>query len=350
MALLESCFSLQFGEDILKIWQVLTIPGVLFLVFHDFLYVYFSNAREKFREENNTDNKISLFMACWITLIDSPIGNLMFGAVFLLFTCIFDILDAMIFHFNLYTSRYGFFVFTIAASFVLAREFTGLYKKLNQANVALELSNENLETTVQERTHELEVQTRVAESASRAKSEFLARMSHEIRTPLNAIIGLAEIELRKKPSGETGENLEEMHSSGSVLLTLINELLDISKIESGKFVLSTLEYDFLNLLGSCISLNLVRIGSKPIQFETDIDESLPGRLLGDETRVKQIVSNLLSNAIKYTEKGKVILKIRGERDASGKDILLIFSVKDTGRGIQKDDLGKLFSEYQRLEE
>jgi signal transduction histidine kinase/ActR/RegA family two-component response regulator len=350
MTLLEISFPLQFGEDILKIWQVLAIPGALYIAIHDFFYVFLLNANKKRLERKNAGVPVSFIKSCGITLIFAPIGNMMFGVVFLLITSILDIFDALIYHNNLSTSRYGFFAFTIAIAFVLARKFAGLYKELNHANIALESVNANLEATVSERTHELEVQTRLAESASRAKSDFLARMSHEIRTPLNAIIGLAEVELRKKPSGETGENLEEMHSSGTVLLSIINDLLDISKIESGKMKLAPVEYNLLNLLGFCVNLNIIRIGSKPILFEADIDETLPQRLSGDETRVKQILNNLLSNAFKYTEKGKVILKVRGERTGRDKNITLICSIEDTGKGIRDEDIGKLFFDYQRLDE
>jgi signal transduction histidine kinase/CheY-like chemotaxis protein len=343
LALLQACFSLSFGEDILKIWQALAIGAALYVAGYNFIFVFFSGAYRKWRKEGGR-----LFAVLGKMLFSTILGNLMIGILILLATGLFDIFDAMILHRNLFSSRYGFFVFTIGAAFVLAREFGSLYKALNQANVALEASNTNLEVMVQERTRELEVQTAIAKQASRAKSEFLARMSHEIRTPLNVVIGLADVELRNVAEGETGRNLKEIRNSGAVLLTIINDLLDISKIESGRLDLSPAEYKLADMLRDSIRMNLFRIASKPVRFKADIDPALPERLYGDEIRIKQILNNLLSNAGKYTDAGTITLRVRGKTE--GSDIVLIFSVEDTGRGIKEDNLEQLFSEYRRFDE
>jgi signal transduction histidine kinase/DNA-binding response OmpR family regulator len=193
----------------------------------------------------------------------------------------------------------------------------------------------------------------VAESASEAKSHFLANMSHEMRTPLNAIIGFAELELGKEKEegasypAETRESLEKIYGSGVTLLGLINDILDISKIESGKFELVPVNYDMPSLLNDTVVLNVVRIGSKPIVFKLDIDENLPARLFGDELRIKQIFNNLLSNAFKYTKEGEVTLRIRCERDNRG--IWMSCAVSDTGMGIKEEDIGKLFGEYNQVD-
>jgi signal transduction histidine kinase/CheY-like chemotaxis protein len=236
---------------------------------------------------------------------------------------------------------YSFFIFTMGAAFLLVRKFGDLYTQLN-------LANTNLETTVHERTRELEIQTNLAESASRAKSEFLAHMSHEIRTPLNAIIGLAEVELNKMPRGETGENLERISDSGSILLGIINDILDISKIESGHFELFPVNYSPLSLLNDVLNLNRVRIGLKPVDLEIEIDETMPSLLYGDELRIKQILNNLLSNAIKYTEKGTITFTAGWERQDGNARIN--YSVRDTGKGIRQEDLTNLFSEYIRMDQ
>jgi signal transduction histidine kinase/FixJ family two-component response regulator len=193
----------------------------------------------------------------------------------------------------------------------------------------------------------------VARSASEAKSNFLANMSHEMRTPLNAIIGFAEMELGKEKENEstcpadTRESLEKIYSSGVTLLGLINDILDISKIESGKFELVPVNYDIPSLLNDTVVLNIVRIGSKPLVFKLDIDENLPARLFGDELRVKQIFNNLLSNAFKYTKEGEVVLHISCERDEKG--VWMNCSVSDTGTGIKEEDIGKLFGEYNQVD-
>jgi len=188
---------------------------------------------------------------------------------------------------------------------------------------------------------------RAAEAATRSKSEFLATMSHEIRTPMNAIIGVAQIQLQKENlPDEYVSALEMIYASGNSLLGIINDILDMSKIETGKLELNPMEYDIPSLINDAIQLNVVRIGSKQIEFKLDIDETLPSRLYGDELRLKQILNNLLSNAIKYTEKGFVKLSVR--HLAIGEDVMLYFTVEDSGQGMKSGDKELLFSEYLRF--
>jgi signal transduction histidine kinase len=186
-----------------------------------------------------------------------------------------------------------------------------------------------------------------AEAASKAKSAFLATMSHEIRTPLNAILGLSEIQLQNKLPDEARGDLEKIYNSGSTLLGIINDILDISKIETGNFELVPVDYDTPSLVNDTVQLNIVRIGSKPIAFKLDIDDTLPARLSGDELRVKQVLNNILSNAFKYTRAGTVTLQVRWEKRE--RDAFMCFVVSDTGQGIREEDMGKLFSEYSQLD-
>jgi signal transduction histidine kinase/DNA-binding NarL/FixJ family response regulator/HPt (histidine-containing phosphotransfer) domain-containing protein len=186
-----------------------------------------------------------------------------------------------------------------------------------------------------------------AEQANKAKSSFLARMSHEIRTPLNAILGLSEVELGNDLPGSTRINLEKIHASGSLLLEIVNDILDISKIESGNFEIFPTNYEFPGLINDTVQLNIMRIGSKPIEFKLELDETIPSRLWGDELRVKQVLNNLLSNAFKYTDAGEVRLLVSWKQQ--GDDAWLTFTVEDTGRGIKKEDLDRLFSEYIQLD-
>ena len=186
-----------------------------------------------------------------------------------------------------------------------------------------------------------------AEEASRSKSNFLAMMSHEIRTPLNAIIGVAQIELQKKELlKETTDSLEKINSSGTSLLGIINDILDLSKIETGRLELNPVEYDTPSLINDSVQLNIVRIGSKKIEFKLEVDPNLPVMLYGDELRLKQILNNILSNAFKYTEEGYVKLSVSHKAD--GEEVILIFAVEDTGQGMKPEDKNRLFSEYLRF--
>jgi signal transduction histidine kinase/FixJ family two-component response regulator len=185
--------------------------------------------------------------------------------------------------------------------------------------------------------------------ASDTKTTFLATMSHEMRTPLNAIIGFSELMIH----GHTDEadkegSLHKIHTSGMILLGIVNDILDITKIEAGKFELVPVDYDLASLINDTVTVNLIRIGEKPIEFGLELDKTLPSRLFGDELRIKQIFNNLLSNAFKYTMEGKVDMAVSGHR-GPGEDFFLTFTVADTGIGIKPEDLAKLFSEYSQLD-
>ncbi|MDR2542735.1 MAG: response regulator [Treponema sp.] len=186
-----------------------------------------------------------------------------------------------------------------------------------------------------------------SENISIAKSNFLSIMSHEIRTPLNAIIGIAQIELQKEDLPEKHAiAMEKIYSSGGSLLGIINDILDLSKIETGKLEITPREYDVPSFINDTAQINMVRIGSKEINFMVEADRNLPSIIYGDELRTKQILNNLLSNAIKYTNKGHVKLFISHTKE--GEDLQLRFSVEDTGIGLKQEELDKLFLDYQRF--
>ncbi|MCL2665266.1 MAG: ATP-binding protein, partial [Defluviitaleaceae bacterium] len=188
-----------------------------------------------------------------------------------------------------------------------------------------------------------------AQSANKAKSSFLAIMSHEIRTPMNAILGITEIQLQNENlDQDLREGLEKIYISGDMLLGIINDILDLSKIEAGKLELVSSRYETASLVSDTAQLNMMRIGSKPIEFELEIDEDIPADFIGDELRVKQILNNILSNAFKYTSAGKVVMKI-SVKDAADDDIVILsVSVSDTGQGMTKEQVDKLFDEYSRF--
>jgi signal transduction histidine kinase/CheY-like chemotaxis protein/iron only hydrogenase large subunit-like protein/HPt (histidine-containing phosphotransfer) domain-containing protein len=189
-----------------------------------------------------------------------------------------------------------------------------------------------------------------AEAANKAKSSFLSTMSHEIRTPMNAILGITEIQLQNDTLDHgVREALEKIYNSSDLLLGIINNILDLSKIEAGKMELTVAKYEIASMISDTVQLNVMRIGSKAIEFILCVDENMPLYLLGDELRVKQILNNFLSNAFKYSATGTVKLSIFSEPIAGNdNEVMLIISVSDTGQGMTKEQVSKLFDEYSRF--
>ena len=183
--------------------------------------------------------------------------------------------------------------------------------------------------------------------ASKAQAQFLASMSHEIRTPINAVIGMNEMILRESDNETIQEYAYNVQSSSNMLLGLVNDVLDFSKIESGQLELVEDKYNLLDLIQAESVLLNARATGKPLSVKLEVAPDLPTQVYGDELRIKQIVTNLLSNAVKYTKEGSVTLKVYCEWHEN--DIMLHFDVQDTGIGIREEDLEKLFSSFKRLE-
>ena len=201
---------------------------------------------------------------------------------------------------------------------------------------------------IEQKSNELEIALMNTQKANNAKSDFLANMSHEMRTPLNAVIGLSGLCLENKGlDADTYSNLEKIYNAGDMLLSIVNDILDISKIEAGKMELVEVRYDVPSLINDTITQNILRIGEKPIKFKLDIYTDLFASLYGDELRVKQIINNLLSNAIKYTDSGTVELSVHCEQD--GDIVWVTAKISDTGKGIRPEDIDKLFKDYSQLD-
>ncbi len=195
---------------------------------------------------------------------------------------------------------------------------------------------------------EAEEAKREAEEANSAKSLFLSNMSHEIRTPMNAIIGMTEVIMRNEHSPEEAGYLMNIKNSGDALVTIINDILDLSKIESGKMEIVEEDYEPMSMISDMGMIFWNRIGEKEIELLFDIDENLPVRLCGDSLRIRQVLVNLMNNAVKFTSQGMVKLEIRILEQKE--DVLMLrYGISDTGQGIRKEDMQKLFGAFQQVD-
>jgi signal transduction histidine kinase/FixJ family two-component response regulator/HPt (histidine-containing phosphotransfer) domain-containing protein len=206
-----------------------------------------------------------------------------------------------------------------------------------------------------ERIEELAIQASLlrtmeeeASLASTAKTAFLANISHEIRTPMNSIIGFAELALDNETNAKARDYLQQVLENSMWLMHIVNDILDISKVESGKLRLSPVVYHTPSVINDVVTLNITNIGDKPLDFYLDITEELPSNLNGDSIRVKQILNNLLNNAIKYTQKGTVTLHIRCTRESLD-SVWMEILVKDTGIGIREEDQKKIFANFDQID-
>ena len=216
------------------------------------------------------------------------------------------------------------------------------------------LESKKMETLkLQERQKEMEaeilkLEKSAAESANEAKSAFLAQMSHEIRTPINAILGMNEMVLRESSEESIRVYAENIKSSGRTLLSIINSILDFSKIEDGKMEIEEVRYETASMICDLENSIAERAKAKGLSLVIKADENLPRTLLGDDIRIKQVVTNLLTNAVKYTEKGSVTLTVKKLGEEDGR-ILMFVEVADTGIGIREEDISVLTESFKRVD-
>ena len=192
-------------------------------------------------------------------------------------------------------------------------------------------------------------QKKEIEELNRAENNFFSSMSHEIRTPINTIIGLNEIILREDISDEVAENARNIQGASKMLLSLINDILDISKIKSGKMEIVNVSYETGALFSEIVNMIWIKAKEKGLEFKLHVDSSIPSMLCGDEVRIKQILINLLNNAVKYTSEGSVTLSVRCER-RSVNNVRVWYSVEDTGQGVRKENIPYIFNAFRRVDE
>lgn len=237
----------------------------------------------------------------------------------------------------------------------LIQIFVAPYTLLNvfAGSVGITILLFSLETPEYEKLNETMEQLRRAKEAAQdtneAKSRFLANMSHEIRTPINAIMGMNELILRESKEASTIEYAQNIASASASLLGIINDILDLSKIESGKMEVVPANYCLRTLITDCCKMIEGRASAKKLELIIDADKTTPCNLYGDDVRLHQIITNILTNAVKYTHEGSVTLRIRWKSAGDGKKIFLIVSVEDTGIGISDENKEKLFGSFERFD-
>ncbi len=214
-------------------------------------------------------------------------------------------------------------------------------------NLGIYMTTENPDALLAE---QLEKEKQRADSANAAKTNFLANMSHEIRTPITAVLGMNELILRETKDTTIRQYAKDIEGAAKSLLSIINDILDITKIEAGKLSVISVEYDFGTVIRDVVNMISFKAKVKGLEFKVLIDENIPRKMMGDDIRLRQILVNLLNNAVKYTHKGTVTLEISQIAGEDTNTAKLFFCVRDTGIGIKEEDLQKLCMPFERIEE
>jgi signal transduction histidine kinase len=230
----------------------------------------------------------------------------------------------------------------------LGESLNGMIQALSNSQKELREQQELLEKRIKERTEQLEEAMRGAQAANQAKSDFLANVSHELRTPMNGVIGMLDLVLEGQLAPEQAEQLQTAQSCAYSLLTLLNDLLDLSKIEAGKMTLEKIAFDIRVVLDECVKAHQPRANQNRTKLRSDVSPDVPQQVVGDPLRIRQILSNLISNAVKFTQAGLVDVHVDSEFSKQG-EFWLQFTVEDNGTGIPADKLALIFDKFTQAD-
>jgi len=351
LIILQSVFPIWFATNLLTVWLVYGGAYILYVFGYDFVFPFIKSVKTRYKEAKEEGRQSGYVKLILSSLMQKELGNIFIPITITFCTTIFDMFDMAFLHTGALLTRYGFSLLMIFMALMLARKYTNRFEETTQMK-------DTLEETVKQRTRQLEEQVLVAKEANKAKSNFLANMSHEIRTPMNAIIGMTSIGLTASDgNSKTEDCFFKIDGASKHLLGVINDILDMSKIEAGKFELSESEFDFKKMIEQIVTVNKFRMDEKSQEFTVAIDEKIPSYLFGDDQRLSQVITNLISNAAKFTPAGgsvkleaQFLSKDKKVDDLSGEDLYTIkISIKDSGIGISPEQQEKLFSSFQQAE-
>ncbi len=230
----------------------------------------------------------------------------------------------------------------------VGESFNRMIEALAASEKLIREHRDSLEQKVKDRTDQLEEATRVAQSANQAKSEFLANVSHELRTPMNGVLGMLDIALDRDLTPDLREQLQTAQNCAHSLLSLLNDILDLSKIEAGRMTLEKIPFDLRTVLADCIKAHQPKARMNSVELLAEVSPNVPQEMTGDPLRIRQILGNLVSNAVKFTEHGTVAVRMDGQF-SSGSEFTLRITVEDSGTGIPADKLLYIFDQFTQAD-
>ena len=342
LIVLQCIFPIWFAGDLLTVWQVIGGVYIVYIFIYLLIYTFIIGIRAQLREETAGGSPPGIRYLVNKSIRETELGNIFIPMVIIFCTAVFDMIDVALLHTGVMLTRYGFLILMLCMAFMLARKHASRFEETSQMN-------EILEATVKQRTQQLEEQVIIAEAASKAKSNFLSNMSHEIRTPMNAIIGMTTIGKLAQTSSKKDDAIKKIEGASKQLLGIINDILDISKIEADKFELSPVSFEFEKMLQKIADIINLRVDERRQRFYINIGKDIPYTLIGDDQRLSQVITNLLSNAVKFTpEEGSITLDSQLLSEKDGMCCLQI-SVTDTGIGISEEQKARLFQSFEQAD-